>query len=192
MKIGKHLILEVMGIIILIACGGSGGGAPVEMSKFESDVLVVEYPEAWEDTSADMLGVALAVFSPTEFSIESLLTLEDPFSLLGSDPFVAVIVMPAELAREFGVEGLDEAIIPEEEGITIVRQGDVDISGAKGREVIAKGSADELGGKKFGMHFFAAEKDDGSVLIFSAMTPEKDLDKNLEVFAYMVKSVELR
>jgi hypothetical protein len=190
-KTHKLLIFGMLFALFLAACGGGGdGGAPVKMTEYEGDTLSVEYPEAWKDSSMEMFGMTIAIFSPIEMGQEALTAMDDPFALLGDDPLTMIIALPEELAGQFGLEDLEDQI-PEDEDVSIVRQGDVTISGASGKEVVAKGRVAELGDKMMGIHVAVLEKD-GAVVMFVGMTPEKDLDKNLEIFDYMIKNMELK
>lgn len=191
MKTRKLLFVGLLFALVLAACGG-GDGAPVKMTKYDGSALSIEYPDGWKDSSMDMFGVTIGLFSPVELGEEALTAMDDPFALLGDDPLVLVMVLPAMMATDFNVDELDKELIPEEEGVEIVRQGDVDIDGVKGKEVVAKGAVEELGGKQMGLHVAGVEKDDGSVVIFMGMTPEKDLDENLDIFEYMIKHIKFK
>lgn len=192
MKISKFLFVGLLFVLVVAGCGGNGGGAPVAMSKYESDTVSIEYPKAWQDSSMDMFGMTIGIYSPIEMGEEALMAMDDPFQLLESDPLAMFLVVPAEMASDLNIDEFDDEIVPEgDEDIDIVKQGDINIDGAKGKEVIAKGTPEDLG-VKIGIHLVAAKKDDGSAVVFIGMTPDKDLDKNLDIFEYMVKSIKLK
>lgn len=190
----KFLFVGLLLVLILAACGGGDDKAPVKMSTYKGDAVSIEYPKGWKDSSMEMLGMTIGIFSPKELGQEVMAGLEDPFALLGDDPLVLFLFVPQEMAADMGIDVDDMMLgaVPEEEDVTIIRQGDITISGAKGKEIVGKGSLEELGGKTIGLHVAVAVKDDGSAIMFVGMTPEKDLDKNLDIFKYMIESVDLK
>jgi hypothetical protein len=51
---------------------------------------------------------------------------------------------------------------------------------------------DELGGETIGLHVAVALDDEGTAIMFVGMSPDKDLDKNMDIFKYMVESIDLK
>jgi len=194
MKNRKLLLIGLLLVFVLSACGGGDDKAPVSMSTYKSDAVSIKYPKDWKDSSLEMFGMTIGIFSPKELGQEALTGLEDPFALLGDDPLVLLLVVPQETAADMGInlDDMTEGAVPEDENVTIIRQGDITVSGAKGKEIVGKGPMEELGGKTIGLHVVAALKDDGAALMFVGMSPEKDLDKNLDIFQYMVESIDLK
>jgi len=165
-------------------------GAPVPTSAFDGSTFTIEYPDAWEESSIDMLGLTLAIFTTQQLGVDDLQNL-DFDNLVSEDPLALVMVVPEEMAGDMGVDDLDSTIdefddtIPEEDA-EILEQGITTIGGAEGRIVVAKGMDPDLG--ELGIHLVVARKDDGTVVVLMGVTPGPDLDQNLAIFEYMHQS----
>lgn len=189
MKKTLYLIVAfAIAAALLAACGGGGGGAskpPVEMQKYEAETFAIEFPKAWQKSNIDLMGLSMAFFSTKEFKAEDLSGL-DLQSMVSEDPLFILMFVPQTLAGSMGLDDLDEAMKSTdigEEDVEVIKEGDVTLDGAKGKILIAKGTDPDIG--KMGAHVVMAKKDDGTVVILMGVTPEKDLDKNLDVFQYM-------
>jgi hypothetical protein len=162
------------------------------MVKFEGSSFTIEYPTDWQESSIDMFGLTLVMFGKQGLSIEDLQAF-DFEDMVSSDPLALIMSVPAELAGDLGVEDIDDALdefddtIPEADA-EIVERGNTTIGGAKGKIVVARGNAPDVG--EVGVHLVAAKKDDGVVIVFLGVTPEADRDENLKVFKYMHDSFE--
>ena len=187
-------VLLVLGSL-LVACGGGDGdgGPPVAMEKHEADSFTIERPKDWSADSMDMFGVTVLVASSKELEAESFLETDNPGEFFQEAPGVFVMFFPPEMAEgDTGFSADELKSLPEEEpDIEVVRQGDVTIGGAKGYELVAKGSIEDLSTGKMGVHVAALEGDTGQ-MIFLGLSPEKDIDKNLDIFKYMFESIEFQ
>ena len=163
------------------------------MSKYEGDTVSIEYPKAWKDSSMDMFGMTIGIYSPIEMGQEALTALDDPFQLLGDDPLAMFLVFPAEMAGDLNIDEFDDEIVPEgDEDVEIVKQGDITIDGAKGYELVGKGKFETMGsGAELGVHV-AVMEGESATLAFMGFSPKKDMDKNLDIFDYMVESIKFK
>ncbi len=194
MKKRKLFLISLLLVLTLTACGGGSDDAPVSMDAYESDAVEVKYPKDWKDSSLEMFGMTIGIFSPLELGQEALEGLGDPFALMEEDPLVMLLVVPQDIAADMdlNIEEMMEDTVPEDDSVNLIREGDITISGADGREIVAKGAMDELGGETVGMHVAVALTDDGTAIMFVGMTPENNLDQNMDIFDYMVKSIDLK
>jgi hypothetical protein len=182
------IVALAMAAALLAACGGGGGGTskpPVDMQKYETDTFAVEYPSAWQKSGVDLMGLSMAFFSTKEIKVEDLGGL-DFESMVSQDPVAVLMFVPQTLAGQMGMDDLDAAMSSTgiaEEDLEIIKEGDVTLDGAQGKILIAKGTDPKIG--KMAAHVVMVKKSDGTVVVFMGATPEKDLDKNLEVFQYM-------
>jgi len=192
----KTLVLIVVlaiGAALLAACGGGGGSKPpVDMQKYETDTFAIEFPKAWQKSNFDAMGLSMAFFSTKQFSADELSGL-DFNSMVSENPLFITMFVPQTLAGSMGLDDLDSAMKDvgiAEEDMQVIKEGDVTLDGAKGKILIAKGTDPEIG--KMGAHVVMVKKDDGTTVILMGVTPEKDLDKNLEVFQYMQNSFKFK
>jgi hypothetical protein len=174
--------------------GAGAATAPVSTSVFEGSSFSVEYPDAWEESSIDMLGLTMAIFTTQKLSVDDLQNL-DFDNLVSADPLALVMVVPEDMASDMGVDDLDTTIdefdnaIPEE-GAEIIEQGITTIGGAEGRIVVAKGTDPDLG--EVGIHLVVARTDDGTVVVLMGVTPGTDREQNLAIFDYMHDSFRFK
>jgi len=169
-------------------------GAPVPTSAFDGSTFTIEYPDAWEESSIDMLGLTLAIFTTQQLGVDDLQNL-DFDNLVSEDPLALVMVVPEEMAGDMGVDDLDTTLdefddtIPQEDA-EILEQGVTTIGGAEGRMVVAKGTDPDLG--ELGIHLVVARKDDGTVVVLMGVTSGPDLEQNLAIFDYMHQSFRFK
>jgi hypothetical protein len=179
---------EVVGDLPGGSTAGAGAAeAPVSTSVFDGSNFTIEYPEAWEESSIEMLGLTLAIFSTQQLSVDELQNL-DFDELVSEDPLALVMVVPEEMAGDMGVDDLDATLdelddaIPVEDA-EIIEQGVTTIGGADGRIVVATGTDPDLG--ELGIHLVVARTDDGTVIVLMGITPGTDRDQNLAIFDHM-------
>ncbi|GAB4414977.1 MAG: hypothetical protein Kow00123_28070 [Anaerolineales bacterium] len=180
------VVALLVAAVLLAACGGGAGKAPVAMQKYEASTFTMEYPSAWQQSSLDMMGITMAFFSPQKIDTSDPNNLD--LSTLGSDyPIVVVMTVPQSVAGAMGMDDLDAAMsdmnITQESDVKIIKQGDTTISGAKGKIFVGTGTDPDIG--KMGAHIVMAKRDDGTVVVFMGATPDKDLDANMKIFEYM-------
>jgi hypothetical protein len=178
----------------LSAAGEPGTGAvsdaPLATASFEGSAFSIDYPSEWETSSIDMLGLTLAIFTTRELGIAEIENL-DFENMISEDPLALVMVVPAEMASDLGVDDFDSAIdefddvLPEGEA-EILEQGDTTIGGAAGRIVVEKGIDPDLG--ELGLYLVVAGTDDGRVVVLMGATPGQEIDKYLDAFEYMHQS----
>jgi serine protease Do len=177
-----------------VTTGLGSGGAPVPMNLFEGGAFSIEYPQVWNESSIDMLGLTMAIFAIEQLDMEDMENL-DFENMMSEDPVAFVMVVPPEMASDMGVADLDMAIdefddaIPEENA-EIIQQGEIVIGGAPGRIVVAKGTDPDIG--EVGIHLVVARLDDGTTVVFLGATPGPDVDGNLAIFDYMQNSFQFR
>jgi hypothetical protein len=87
----------------------------------------------------------------------------------------------------FSEEDMHE--IESEPGVEVVKKGDITIDGAEGYEVVAKGKIEDMGDEEIGVHIASFQSDAGQV-IFMGISPQSDMDKNLDIFDYMLQSIK--
>lgn len=188
-------LLLVWGLL-LVACGGGGDSkAPVDMEKEETSGFTIERPKAWNTNSMDFFGLNVLIVSNADISADSLLGGGDFGDAFTDTPGVIIMSVPQEMADQggdigFSVDGIKD-IAAEEEDVEIIREGDITVDGIKGYEFVGKGAIAELGSGKMGAHLAVFERDAGP-LAFIGFSPEKDIDKNLEIFEYMLKSLDFK
>jgi hypothetical protein len=192
----KRLIGFLLVVSIgLVACGGDGGGAPVEMEKEETSAFTIERPKDWQTDSMDMFGITILIASSTDVPAQSFLQGGDPTQLFSEAPGVLVMSVPQEMAEEGGDIGFsaDELrdLPNEEPGVEIITDGDVTVDGVKGYRLAGKGTFETMGGSNMGVHVTVLEKDTGPLVVMG-FSPDKDIDKNLEIFEYMADSIEFK
>ena len=183
---GLLLILS----LLMVACGGDGDGAPVSMTKEEGDTLTVEYPKDWNLDSMDMFGVSIIVASGAELEAEGFMEAATPEDFFGDQGGVLIMAVPPEMAGEdmgFSEEDMQE--IESEPGVEVIKKGDITIDGAKGYEIVAKGTIEDMGDEEIGVHIASFQSDAGQV-VFMGISPTKDMDKNLDIFDYMLQSIK--
>lgn len=188
----KRLYLPValiVAAVLLSACGGGGAGKPpVAMQKYETSTFTMEYPSAWQNSSMDLMGLSMVLFSTQELKPEDLGGL-DFESLARTEPVVVVMYVPASLASSMGMADIESAMseaqgeIASEPDVKILKQGDTTIGGAKGKILAATGTDPDIG--KMGAHIVMAKRDDGTVVVLMGATPDKNLDTNMKIFEYM-------
>ncbi len=188
----KRLYLPValiVAAVLLAACGGGGAGKPpVAMQKYETSTFTMEYPSAWQDSSMDLMGLSMVLFSTQELKPEDLGGL-DFESLASTEPVVVVMYVPASLASSMGMADIESAMseaqgeIANEPDVKVLKQGDTTIGGAKGKILVATGTDPDIG--KMGAHIVMAKRDDGTVVVLMGATPDKNLDTNMKIFEYM-------
>ncbi len=167
--------------------------APVAMTLFEGSSFSVEYPEQWQDSVIDALGLTIAIFTTQQFDMADLEGL-DFNALVAEDPVVIVMVVPPEMVGDMGLGDIDSALsqfdelVPEDDA-RVIRQGDAPLGGAPGKIVVATGDDPDIG--EMGIHLALAELDDGTVILFMGATPTQDLELNLAIFDYMNHSFQL-
>jgi serine protease Do len=191
-----HIInsFEVVGTL---PSGEQGRAAPAEdasvpMALFEGSAFSVEYPQAWKESNIDMLGLTMVIFANQELTMDDMQDL-DFDKMVSEDPFVLVMVVPEEMAGDMGFEDIDSALDEFDdtfstEDVEIIEQGDTTIGGVPARYVVAKSNDPDLG--TIGMRLIAAEKDDGTVVVFMGATPVEEIDQNLRIFEYMHQSFQ--
>jgi serine protease Do len=172
----------------------SGGGAAGPMALFDGSAFTIEYPQAWQESNVDLLGMGMVIFSNRALSLEEMQAL-DFEGMVAEDPLAMVLVVPEDMAADMGFEDMDTVIDEFDDTVTtdeveIIEQGDTTIGGVPGRIVVAKGTDPDLGA--IGMHLVAAETDDGTVIVFLGATPAEDLDSNLAIFEAMHASFQLK
>ncbi len=178
--------------LLLVACGGGDGdGAPVSMTKHESEILTVEYPEGWNVDSMDMFGMSIIIASSADLEAEGLMESATPEDFFGDQGGIMIMSFPPEMAGAddmgFSEEELQE--IENEPGVELVKKGDITIDGATGYELVAKGVIEDMGDQEMGVHIATLQSDAGQ-LVFMGISPEKDMDKNLDIFDYMLQSIK--
>jgi serine protease Do len=165
----------------------SGGTPSVSTSEYDGAAFSIEYPSAWKESSIEMMGLAMSIFGPQELSIEDMQNM-DFDNMVSEDPVAFVMVVPQDMAGDFGFDDIDAAMdefdtaIPQEDA-EVLQQGDTTIGGAPGRIAVAKGTDPDLG--VIGIYLITASTDDGTVIVFMGATPEENLDENLAIFQYM-------
>jgi hypothetical protein len=188
-------MMFALGILLIAACGGGGGGAPVDMQKEETSAFAIERPTAWKTNSMDLFGVTILVVSSADIKAESVFESGDFAGAFKDNPGVIIMSVPQEMAGEGGDFGFsaDEIknLTSEEENVEIVRQGDVTIDGVKGYELVGKGEIEEMGSGTMALHVAVLERDSGP-LAFIGFSPEKDADKNLDIFKFMFESIDFK
>jgi serine protease Do len=168
------------------------GDVPGATARYDGGIFSVDYPESWEESSLDMLGLAMTIFASKELSMDEIQDL-DFEGMVADDPVVIIMVVPEDMAADMGFEDIDSAIdefddtIPSDD-VEIIEQGDTTIGGAPGRLVIAKGTDPDMG--EVGMHLVAARTEDGTVIVFMGATPEDNLQQNLDIFEQMQRSFQ--
>jgi len=167
--------------------------APVAMTQFEGSTFGVEYPEQWQDSVIDALGLTIAIFTTQQFDMADLEGL-DFNALVAEDPVVIVMVVPSEMVDDMGFADIDSALnqfdelVPEDEA-QVIQQGDTLLGGVPAKIVVATGDDPDIG--EMGIHLALAELDDGTVILFMGATPTQDLELNLAIFDYMQHSFQL-
>jgi tRNA A-37 threonylcarbamoyl transferase component Bud32 len=167
--------------------------APVAMDLFEGSSFAIEYPEQWEESVIDALGLVMAIFTTHQLDMTALETL-DFEELVAQDPVVIIMVVPPDMVGDMGFEDIDsvlyefDELVPEDEA-QVIQQGDTTLGGAPARIIVARGDDPDIG--EMGLHMALAELDDGTVILFIGATPPPDLDLNLDIFAYMHYSFRL-
>jgi hypothetical protein len=163
------------------------------MELEEAGILTMERPKAWKTNSMDMFGLTILIASSADISAQSVLEGGDFTQAFQGSPGVLIMAVPQEMAEEGGDFGFsaDEIknLSQEEEDVEIVREGDVTVDGAKGYELIGKGQIEEFGSGKVGVHLAVLERDAGP-MVFIGISPDADLDKNLDIFKYMFESIK--
>ncbi len=181
--------------LLLAACGGGGGGAPVDMEKHDTDAFTMERPKDWNVDSLEMFGITILIASSKDIKAEAFMGDADPAEMFSDAPGVLIMAVPQEMAQEGGDFGfsVDEIkdLPNDEPDVEIVRQGDVTISGAKGYELVIKGEIEDFGNVKMGAHLAVLEHDSGP-MAFIGFSPDKDMDKNLDIFKYMFESIKFK
>ena len=178
--------------LLVVACGGGGGGggAPVDMTKYEGNTINVEHPKDWNLDSMDMFGMAIIVASGAELEAEGFMEAATPGDFFGDQGGVLIMSVPPELAEgDIGFSEEDMQEIESEPGVEVVKKGDITIDGAKGYEIVAKGKIEDMGDEEIGVHIASFQCDAGQV-VFMGISPTKDMDKNLDIFDYMLQSIK--
>jgi hypothetical protein len=183
---------DVVGVLPSSEAGppSGSGDTPRGMVRHEGSIFSVDYPQSWEESSIDMLGMAMTIFANKELSMDEIEDL-DFEGMVAEDPVVIIMVVPEDMATEMGFDDIDSAIdefddtIPADD-VEIIEQGDTTIGGAPGRLVIARGTDPDMG--DVGMHLVAAKTEDGTVVVFMGATPADKLQQNLEIFEQMHRS----
>jgi hypothetical protein len=188
--------------LLLTACGGDQGGAPVAMEKHEAQGFTVERPKDWNVDSAESFGIAVLGVASKEFEAESFFA-GGNWAMALDAAFVWIAAVPQEEADAsppstmssddlsqfvFSVDDLKDypKWMPDAE---IVKEGDITIGGVKGYQLVAKGEIFPLGGQKMGAHWTVLERDAGP-LLFMGFSSDRDMDKNLNIFKYMLASIK--
>jgi hypothetical protein len=181
--------------LLVTACGGGGDKAPVDMEKEETSVFDIQRPKGWNTNSMDFFGVTILIASKEEVAAETLFDSGDFAEALQDAAGVIILTVPQEMTEEggdFGFSAEEIRNLPtEEEGVEILRQGDVTIDGVKGYELVGKGQIEDFGSGPVGVHLAVLERDSGP-LAFIAVSPEDDIDKNLDIFKYMFESIKFK
>lgn len=181
--------------LLLVACGGGGDKAPVDMEQDETSTFSIDRPKDWTTNSMDLFGVTVLVVSSEEISPESVFGGGDMSAAFADAPGVLIMTVPQDMAAEGGDFGFSaaevQALAESGEDVEITRQGDVTVDGVKGYEFVGKGAIEELGSGKLGVHFGVLERESGP-LAFMGFSPETDMDKNLDIFKYMFESIKFK
>jgi hypothetical protein len=191
-------LLLVLGLL-LAACGGGEGGAPVAMEKHEAQGFTVERPKDWNVDSMEGFGITVLGVASKEFEAKSYFVDFQGYFMALDAAVVWIVDVPREKAGAqpsalynpvFSADDIKEFAdsLPEAE---IVKQGDITVDGVKGYQLVAKGAFLRLGGQKAGAHWTVLERDAGP-LLFIGFSSDKDMDKNLDIFKYMLGSIKLK
>ncbi len=179
----RHRSIALVALVLLaMTVAGCGGGPPTKMTNYESSAFKVEYPEGWQDSGMDFMGMTVA------FLAEEVMDLED-FGGLDQPPdfgFVMLMYTPST-DSEFNLEDFDDEIT-EDESVEILTRGDITVDGQKGKIVKARGEVED-GGDEFALMMVVAEHGDNT-FAFIGMSPGSNWSKNEDIFDYMLKTVK--
>jgi hypothetical protein len=167
--------------------------APVAMDLFEGSTFSIEYPDQWEESVIDAMGLTIAIFTTQQLDLTELQNLAFE-ELVAQDPVAIVMVVPPDMVSGMGFDDLDSALTAFDELVPegnaqVIQQGDTTLGGMPAKIIVATGDDPNVG--EMGIHLVLSTLDDGTVILFMGATPAQDIDLNLSIFEYMQHSMQL-
>lgn len=176
-------IAVVFLVLFALLVASCGGGPPTKMTTYEASKFTLEYPEAWQQSGMDFMGMTMAFLTESEIALEDF-DMEEP-----PDSGLVLLMYTPTADSEFSIEDFDEEIADEED-VTITSKGDITVGGKSGKYAKAQGQIEE-DGDEFGMMMVVVE-DAENTFVFIGMAPDDQWAQNEKIFDYMIKTVEFK